>query len=224
MGYALTSLDIEPPGGWVYNDPLIPGALIVGSSFDELVERVVHRRHVNNARTVGAEYEIMEQICGRMTTAQRTRFAVQESQLSRTYKQRLRALRALIHPDYVTPERAQERAEICRVCPAKTKNTNPITAAEDKLAVAKIHSDGRLVEGEEDLFNCSVCTCPNAATVHIDVEQAVVGYDEKMWESTPNTCWKMTELGGLLPGSKAAIAAKKALGGCAACAKNRARA
>lgn len=217
MSYVLASLTVTPPGGWTYSDPLVPGLPVRAESYEELLERVVHLRHVNGQRTAGVEYEILRQIVGRLTTAQRAAFAVPEVRLSRSYRHRLRALRALIHPDYVSRERAEARAQICRGCPRHVKNTDPRTMLEDKAAIAKVHADGRSLSDEESLFNCHVCTCPIASAAHFDVEQSVVGYDGEMWESTPDECWKKIELQGLLPDSPEAIAAKKALRACTTC-------
>ena len=189
-----------PPGGYKYLDPNNE-FLIVGSTLQDLINRVVVYRKANNFDVEPDLPAIIEDwICQRIpqeltsayskntaptltnatsaTVSGATQFLLKQFRLNGRKK--------------INLEDAKKRAAICRKCPDNTK-TVACASCQGLTPWIRGWIKGP-IEVEEGLHICKNCALFNIAQIYVPIEVFARFTSDAMLENHPDRCWKVKEL------------------------------
>jgi hypothetical protein len=112
-----------PPGGvWKFNNP----PTITGSTYDELVNKVIAFRRSNGAtdeQLATIEFEIEDQICAHWPKGCQ-RGTLSSMTILEAQREFKKALQSIAADGFVSQEEAERRAHICLSCHNHVKNAN----------------------------------------------------------------------------------------------------
>lgn len=195
-----------PPRGWRFVDPDTGFRFRRRyQSLEELEEHVKRYRRMNNLEPIPHLPEVIQNwLCSHPGMAAH---CVETTVKSRTLRQYLEGAKAAAKVylqgvnAFVSQEVAESRAEMCSNCKFNKKNEHDNRAQKytDKYVESLVGD--RETGFDENLFSCSVCSCPLRPKVHFDqkiIEDALTreekevlaipirGFDGKKFK-----CWQV---------------------------------
>lgn len=204
----LVSRRMVPPGGaWKFNNP----PLIVGGTYDELIDKVASFRKSNGAtdeQLATIEFEVEDQICAHWPQGcQRGVFSsmtILDAQ--REFK---KALQSIAADGFVSKEEAERRANICLSCHNHVKNANYTAPSQGgcrgcskasqildatlwKLGlkavdmVSPLLLAGKSTSLDGQLGQCGLCSCLLKIKIWVKTS---VGGDAHKKNMYPSFCW-----------------------------------
>lgn len=100
----------------------------------------------------------------------------------------------------VTPQLAEQRAEVCVQCPKNVRSDwlTRVSGAVAKAVLEQRRAKTALaitVPQESELGTCDVCLCNLALKVHVPLPHIIKHTSHQVWSELPTNCWIKREFG-----------------------------